>query len=135
MARRRRPVPPTLQALRQRFENWRSTRTGKSRIPDSLWDAAAELSRKFGVCITARECRLNSDTLKKHVERDASVVSAKATRSVAPQFVELDVMGPSAASEFVLEVEERGVKLRIAVKGDVNPDLTGIVAAFRSKRR
>ena len=135
MARRRRPVPPALQALRQRFENWRSTRTGKSSIPDSLWSAAEKLSREFGVCITARECRLNSDTLKKRVERDAGVVSAKAARSVTPQFVELDVVGHSAASEFVLELEERGVKLRIAVKGDVNPDLTGIVTAFRSRRR
>lgn len=135
MAQRRKPVPPALEALRQRFENWRSTRARKSPIPDSLWNAAATLSRKCGVSTTARECRLNTDALKKRIEQGDKLIARRPKCDVATQFVELDVKGNSSSPEFVLELEERGVKLRIAVKGGGAPDLIGIVGAFRSKRR
>jgi hypothetical protein len=135
MAGRRKPVPPALEALRQRFEDWRSASIGKSRIPDSLWNAAVKISRDCGVCMTARECRLNSDTLKKRVEHGTNLTAAKPQCDVATRFVELGIEGDSASSELVLELEERGVKLRLAVKGASAPDLSCIVAAFRSKRR
>jgi hypothetical protein len=45
----------TLEEAKGRFEEWRSNRSGKGRIPGELWSAAVEVARKEGINRTARE--------------------------------------------------------------------------------
>ncbi|MFZ0591684.1 MAG: hypothetical protein WAM39_14555 [Bryobacteraceae bacterium] len=42
-------IPEDLEQLRRRFEEFRATRSGRSRFPDSLWAAAAEMAKRYGV--------------------------------------------------------------------------------------
>src|ERR1700726_3988773 len=53
MAQSKAPVM-TLEEAKGRFEEWRSNRRGKARIPAELWSAAVEVARKEGINRTAR---------------------------------------------------------------------------------
>ena len=64
-------VPPDLQELSGRFEDWRRTRRGKLPIPEPLWEAAAELARSHGVCQTAQVLRLEYKKLKQLTDGQA----------------------------------------------------------------
>src|ERR1700686_3576781 len=55
----------TLEEAKGRFEEWRSNRRGKSRIPAELWSAAVEVARKEGINRTARELHVAWDDLKR----------------------------------------------------------------------
>ncbi len=46
-------VQGELEQLRRRFEEFRNTQSVRSRLPESLWAAAAELARRNGVNPTA----------------------------------------------------------------------------------
>ena len=57
-----------LEQLRRRFEEFRSTRTKHSHLPESLWAAAVTLATRHGVNPTARALRLDYTGLRKRVE-------------------------------------------------------------------
>jgi hypothetical protein len=61
-----------LESVRRRFEQWRRTRQGNARIPDTLWTAAVRAAGEHGLCETLRALRLNYYSLKKRVEQQAS---------------------------------------------------------------
>jgi hypothetical protein len=46
---------PSLEAAKERFEEWRRNRKGKASIPDELWETAVEVARKEGVSRTSTE--------------------------------------------------------------------------------
>ena len=56
-----------IQASRSRFERWRRTRKGKTRISDELWSAAVELARRHGNNRAAVPLRLDGGKLKRLV--------------------------------------------------------------------
>ena len=58
-------LPARLEGVRRRFERWRATRKGRSRIPDSLWASAALMANTYGISRTAQALRLNYYRLKK----------------------------------------------------------------------
>jgi hypothetical protein len=41
-------IPEDLEQLRRRFEEYRNTQSGRSRLPKELWEAAAELAQHYG---------------------------------------------------------------------------------------
>ena len=57
----------TLEEAKGRFEEWRSNRRGKGRIPAELWSAAVEVARKEGINRTARELHVAWDDLKRRM--------------------------------------------------------------------
>ncbi len=108
-------VAGELTAAKQSFEQWRRSRKRRGRIPDPLWQMAAEAASIHGVYATARRLGLNPTSLKKRVEK---LVEGRASET-APRFVELPWSG-APVSECVLEAEDRaGRKLRIHLKGEV----------------
>ena len=60
--------PAEVEVVRRRFELWRRTQTGRSRIPEDLWASAVKLAAVHGTCPTAQALRLNYTALKDHVE-------------------------------------------------------------------
>jgi hypothetical protein len=62
-------VQGDLEQLRRRFEEFRNTQPVRSRLPESLWAAAAELAKHHGVNPTARALRLDYTGLRKRVEK------------------------------------------------------------------
>ena len=58
-------LPARLEAGRRRFERWRRTRQGHSRIPEPLWMSAVKLAGAYGLCRTARTLGLDYNALKR----------------------------------------------------------------------
>ena len=105
-------MPARLKAGRRRFEQWRRTRNGHSRIPERLWTSAVKLATAYGLCRTARALGLDYNALKKRVH------SAEAHDSPEPKtamtFVELPPLGRSGSPECLVELEAPGgAKMRI----------------------
>jgi hypothetical protein len=67
-ARATQTLPGRLEAIRRRFERWRRTRKGRSRIPEPLWAAAAKAAGTYGVHRTAKALGLDYYLLKERVE-------------------------------------------------------------------
>lgn len=126
MTTARDPLPPRLATLCERFEDWRSTRTGADRIPETLWKAAVACAGRFGPCLTARALRLDYNSLKRRIAAQSDC------REVASaSFVEILPPGGIPAAECVLEVESRqGTKLRIHLRRATVPDIALLARSF-----
>ena len=117
----------TLEEAKGRFEEWRSNRRGKARIPAELWSAAVEVARKEGINRTARELHVAWDDLKR---RMATTGEAPRQRPDPPAFVELVAPQTQSVPECTLEVEGRQGKLRIQLKGASASDLATLSRAL-----
>jgi hypothetical protein len=109
----------SLAEAKRRFEEWRSNRRGKGRIPAELWSAAVEVARKEGINRTARELHVAWDDLKRRMETTGEVPQQPGS----PAFVELVAPQAQSVPECTLEVEGRRGKLRIQLKGASASDL------------
>src|SRR5689334_1664261 len=59
-------IPADLFELKARFETWRTNRKyARAPIPDELWNAAADLSRRYPTSLVGRVLKLDSSRLKK----------------------------------------------------------------------
>ena len=116
----------TLEDTKKRFEEWRSNRRGKARIPVELWSAAVEVARKEGINRTARELHVGWDDLKRRMATTAEVRQ----RPGSPVFVELVAPQTQPVPECTLEVECRQGKLRIQLKGASASDLATLSRAL-----
>ena len=118
----------TLEEARGRFEEWRSKRRGKARIPAELWSAAVEVARKEGINRTSRELHLAWDDLKRRMGTTGEVEVPRQPGS--PVFVELIAPQTQSVPECTLEVEGRRGKLRIQLKGALASDLAVLSRAL-----
>ena len=80
-ARAQYEIPAVLKEARERFEQWRSSQTGRRPIPESLWVLASELARQHGVFRTAQVLRLDYNKLKRLTP---TTTSAGTSTSAAP---------------------------------------------------
>ena len=124
-------VPAQLGRIRRRFDCWRRTREGRSRIPAGLWTAAVKAAGRYGVYRTARALDLDYYSLKKRSEATAlhslSEVGGKA------DFIELIPSTSAGSAECLLELEDpHGAKMRIHLKGGQVPDLAALSRSFWS---
>jgi hypothetical protein len=118
-------LPARLEGVRRRFERWRATRRGRTRIPDTLWASAALVADTFGISRTARVLRVNPSRLKKCLVQKlaASVPELEG----GPRFVELGLLSPNGSCECLLELEDgNGAKIRIELKGIAAADLAAL---------
>jgi len=118
-------VPVAMRKVYRRLERWRSKRTGRAPIPESLWAAAVELAKEHGVFRTAQVLHLEYGKLKRLLE-----AAGPATRPVAPRTAFLELMAPAGSSECVIELEGPRGKMRIQWKGATAPDLAGLSRAL-----
>jgi hypothetical protein len=120
-------LPARLEAARRRFERWRRTRRGNSRIPAPLWTSATALAEAYGLCRTARVLRLDYNALKKRINlaqpKDAS------EPQTATAFVELVPPQGGCFPECLVELEDpRGAKMRIRLTGQPSSELVAAVS-------
>ena len=114
----------TMDEVRASFEEWRQNRQGRSRIPDALWSAAAELARKDGINRTAAELHLDGGKLKR-------LMGAKARSGKrSPAFVELLTPRAISVPECTIELEGRSGTIRIQLKGASTSDLASLSRAL-----
>lgn len=123
-------VQGELEQLRRRFEEFRNTRPGHARLPESLWAAAAELARRYGVNPTARALRLDYGGLRKRAENQGGP-KRKRTAATPPNFLEFVAPGAKAVTNCTVEVESaQGGKLRLELKAVATTELAGLIRAF-----
>lgn len=119
-------LPSDLAKARDRLAAWRRTKQPRSRIPEALWEKAAELAAKYGVHRTARSLKLDYYSLKKRVDAAA----ARPETSGSP-FVEL----PAALApvpECVMEWEDHTGTLRVHLKGYSATEIAAVGRGLRS---
>ena len=122
------PIPEAVAQLQRQLEQFRSTQPRRTRLPESLWQAAVELARQHGVYPVAHPLRLDYTRLKERLGVSPTA-RRKATKAA---FVEL--VGPSCAQleECVIEFESSGgSKMRIQWKAATPPDWTTLLRAWR----
>jgi hypothetical protein len=118
-----------LEQLRLRFEEFRGTRTGRTRLPEILWQEAAKAARRFGVNTVAHELHLDWSKLKrKMLKQDQPKVSRNKT---PPTFIELIGATPGGLTSCLVEMESaQGGKLRLDLKAIATSELAGLIRAF-----
>ncbi len=115
--------PDRLSEVRRQFERWRKSCRRGTRIPEDLWQAAAEVGREVGVSKTAQELRLDYYALRRRaesvLEERPAARETRPARATPPEggFFEIPVCAPPNP-ECVLEIEDpRGARLRVELKG------------------
>jgi hypothetical protein len=119
VARRRTSSAPGIEQVRERFEQWRQARQGKTRIPDELWSAAVMVAQSDGCNRTAAALGLDGGKLRKQM----IAAGAISKRVGSPTFLEFAAPEANVA-EYTIEVEGRNGTLRIHCKG-VTPTQLG----------
>ena len=118
-------VKPTLEVVRNQFEIWRKRRRQRRRIPEALWQAAAELCKEYPVYEVSRSLGLNYNGLRHRVPEAARERSRVVGQHPDLGFVRLDLGAPMASSGCLVEMEApNGARMRMSLKGvpgDVDP--------------
>ena len=117
-------IPEAILQLQRQLEQFRSVQPRRTKLPESLWQAAVELARQHGVYSVAHPLRLDYTGLKKRLG-GVPIVGRKATK---PSFVELI----TPQEECVIEFESpSGNKMRIQWKASTPQDWASLLRAWR----
>jgi len=122
------PIPEAIAQLQRQLEQYRSAQPGRTKLPESLWQAAVELARQHGIYAVAHPLRLDYTRLKQRLGGTPNRLQ-KASR---PAFIELIGGGSATLPECVIEFESAtGSKMRIQWKAAVPPDWASLLRAWR----
>ena len=128
MYRKSTPIPESVAQLQRQLEQFRSAQPGRTKLPESLWQAAVELARQHGVYPVAHPLGLDYTRLKKRLG-GSPTLRRKATK---PAFVELVAPFRAPLEEWAIEFESPGgSKMRIQWKAAAPPDWTTLLQAWR----
>jgi hypothetical protein len=126
-----------LEGVRRRFERWRRTRRGLSRIPESLWAAAVKAAGAAGISHTAKTLGVNHQALKKRIAEAAATsggsgqVAADRHLASVPTFLELAAPTRTDSCRCTLELKDAsGAKIRVHLQSAEAPDLAAISRSF-----
>ena len=121
-------IAEPIAQLQRQLEEYRGMQPRRAKLPESIWDAAAELASEHGVYAVAQALRLDYMGLKKRLGEVASRRPGKSK----PVFVELIAPPPAACEECLIEFKsERGDKMRMHWPVRVAPDWTALLRAWR----
>lgn len=122
-------VAEPIAQLQRELEEYRRMQPRRAKLPESVWEAAAELAREHGVYAVAQALRLDYMGLKKRLGEVASRRPGKSK----PVFVELIAPPPrTTCEECVIEIDSTGGgKMRIHWPVRVAPDWTALLRAWR----
>jgi hypothetical protein len=126
------PIPEAIVQLQRQLDQFRSTQPRRTKLPESLWQAAVELARQHGVYSVAHPLRLDYMGLKKRL----GGVPNPRRKATKPAFVELIAPRPATLKECVIEFESSsGGKMRIQWKSAAPPDWASLLRAWRESER
>ena len=103
----------TLKDVRKQFEQWRQTRKKRGAIPDNLWEAAIELSKRHSPHKVSQTLHLNSSDLSKRIEQSRSKQVSEATE---PKFIDFEI-GNRPSAECTIEMaHSNGTAIKAHIK-------------------
>ena len=122
------PIPEAILQLQRQLDQFRSTQPRRTKLPESLWQAAVELARQHGIYPVAHPLRLDYMGLKKRLG-GIPVLRRKAAK---PVFVELSAPHTTPLEDCVIEFESaRGGKMRVQWKASTPRDWVSLLRAWR----
>ena len=122
------PIPEAIAQLQRQLEQFRGSQTGRTKLPEALWQAAVELARQYGVYAVAHPLRLDYTRLKQRL----GATAIRPRKGNKPAFIELIGHPPAVLPECVIEFESAsGGKMRFQWKGAVPPDWASLLRAWR----
>src|SRR5437899_3971451 len=86
-------IPEDLLQLSQRLTEWRSANPPRTRLPETIWEAAAEMAQRHGLHCTTKALRMDYTRLKKRLP-----ACTQTLRPEPPAFLEL-LAPPSTGSD------------------------------------
>jgi hypothetical protein len=124
-------IPEAILHLQQQLDQWRGVQKGRTKLPESFWQAAVDLAKQYGVFRTAQPLRLDYTRLKQRLSG-----AAQRQASSRPAFVELVRPQPAEMEECVIEFESaQGGKMRVRWRSNTPPDWTNLLRAWRDGDR
>jgi hypothetical protein len=126
------PIPEAITQLQRRLEEFRSAQPVRTKLPESLWEAAIELARQHGIYAVAHPLRLDYTRLKQRLGGNPS----QRRKPEQPAFVELIGSNATTLPECVIEFESaRGGKMRVQWKAAAPPDWASLLRAWHETER
>ncbi len=118
-------LPVLIERVRSQFEGWRAVKGQRDRIPERLWDAAAEAARRHGVHAVSRAARIEHAALRRRLQ------ATRHGAGDAPGFIELGNAAAAGGIGCVVELEKRnGTRMRICVQDGAAVDWALMKEAF-----
>ena len=112
-----------LDRVGSELRQWRARKRGGRRIPEALWDQAADLCAEHGVSRVSRELRLDYHGLKRRVK------SAERSGTESVKFVEIAGGIGEGGTECRVELEEPGgMRLRVELRSGEAVDVAALGA-------
>ncbi len=117
-----------LRPLFLRFEKWRQLNGSRGRrIPDALWDDAADAAKHYGICSVAEYLKLSYYSLKAKLPPAESVEDSR--RGNPTKFIELlrpelPLAEGAKAINSIDITKKNGSKVRIEFGGVMSPELS-----------
>ena len=96
-------LPAEIDELRQRLNQWRQTPGRRRRLPEAIWEAAADLARTHRISLVARTLGLSYQTLSQRVLG----VGPGGTRAPKPAFVEVAWAPSTSGAACTIELKNR----------------------------
>ena len=81
-------IPEPILRLQKQLDEFRASHRVRTKLPDSLWQAATELARQYGVYAVAHPLRLDHSGLSRRVHSGPPAPVSK-HQPMANSFVEL----------------------------------------------
>ncbi len=131
----------TLAEVLKEFQSWRSVRERGSRVPQRLWQAAAELSERHSISDIAHTLGLDYTRLKQRVEASPPLLDRRSIdefgrTNAVNGFVEVGVAPGESTGECSVEAEDgKGKKLKMHLKGAGCAKAVEIAKALWERRR
>jgi hypothetical protein len=117
------------ETVRDELVAWRSKSLRGARIPDTIWERASVLARKYSVQIVSKELKLSYSDLKRRVIGAGDRPSEKA--GGLPAFVEVTPAPAPEEAGCVIELTKgSGTRMRISLKSAEAVDWSRIKEAF-----
>ena len=125
-------VSKALTSLEQRIDQWRHSPSKAQKMPEGLWQEAAELARECGVNYTSKSLGISYSVLRKKMESETG--SPSSGKSI-PSFVEIRGFSSTQENE-PLEIEvRRSDGCCLFVRKGSGDDLSRAMDAFCCKVR
>lgn len=136
------PEIPAIVATAREIEAWRATKRGGQPMPKALWSKAVELSRRYGLGVTAKGLQIDYGKLQKMAGKGPRRPSSHGSRA-GSGFVDLGTVGavlgfggPRGSTE-AMSIELQlgsGDKLTIRLSAGQQLDIVGLIRALRGQR-
>lgn len=121
-----------LARTRLLFEQWRTTRVGRSKIPDELWQAAIALHGRYSASQLCHELRLSAGALRSRLPQTTLTKSAPPPAFVSLPAQDLSWPTPTVVTAEIRLIWERadGTRLHLCLPTSQWTQVEALCSAF-----